>query len=126
VPAEDREAIHGGDGAGRRRVIGPGARPPHLVMPPTPRPLTFSVSHDDVEDLKARLAATRWPDAAPTPPGKRWDSGAPLDYVQVGVVEEGWMVRGGREARGVDDASPSPSLSPVARAEVGLLRLARL
>lgn len=69
-------------------------------MPPAPVPFTFSVPRADVDDLNARLAATRWPDAAPTPPGMRWDSGAPLDYVQVGD-------RGGRaDGRGVGGGAP--------------------
>jgi hypothetical protein len=37
------------------------------------------VPQADLDDLKARLARTRWPDQLP---GAGWDYGIPLDYVQ--------------------------------------------
>ena len=43
------------------------------------RPFTVEVKTEDVEDLKRRLAATRWPDAE-TPDD--WSQGAPLAYVK--------------------------------------------
>ena len=43
------------------------------------RPFTVEVKAEDVQDLKTRLAATRWPDAE-TP--NDWSQGAPLAYIQ--------------------------------------------
>lgn len=43
------------------------------------RPFRISVPDAEIDDLKRRLAATRWPDA-PTVPD--WSQGIPLDYVQ--------------------------------------------
>jgi hypothetical protein len=43
------------------------------------RPFKIHVSEADLEDLKKRLRATRWPDPQ-TVPG--WSQGVPLDYVQ--------------------------------------------
>lgn len=43
------------------------------------RPFRIDVSDADLEDLKDRLARTRWPDQ---PSGVGWDYGTPLDYVR--------------------------------------------
>jgi epoxide hydrolase len=43
------------------------------------RPFKIHVSEADLEDLKKRLRATRWPDAQTVPD---WSQGVPLDYVQ--------------------------------------------
>lgn len=52
------------------------------------RPFRFDVPAADLEDLKRRLAATRWPDRE-TPDD--WSQGAPLAYVQ--EVCEYWRTR---------------------------------
>ena len=46
---------------------------------PTPKPFTLRVSDEDIEDLRARLARTRFPDQAPDRP---WAYGADLDYLR--------------------------------------------
>jgi epoxide hydrolase len=43
------------------------------------RPFKIQVSEADLEDLKKRLRATRWPDPQTVPD---WSQGIPLDYVQ--------------------------------------------
>lgn len=43
------------------------------------RPFRIDIPQADLDDLKARLAQTRWPDQLP---GVGWDYGIPLDYVQ--------------------------------------------
>jgi pimeloyl-ACP methyl ester carboxylesterase len=43
------------------------------------RPFRIDVSDADLEDLKDRLARTRWPDQ---PSGVGWDYGTPLEYVR--------------------------------------------
>src|SRR5215475_7588309 len=43
------------------------------------RPFKIQVSEADLEDLKKRLRATRWPDPQTVPD---WSQGVPLDYVQ--------------------------------------------
>ena len=43
------------------------------------RPFKISVSDAELDDLKRRLRATRWPDAQTVPD---WSQGIPLDYVQ--------------------------------------------
>jgi epoxide hydrolase len=42
-------------------------------------PFRIDVPQAELDDLKARLAQTRWPDQLP---GVGWDYGIPLDYVQ--------------------------------------------
>ena len=42
-------------------------------------PFEISVSDAEIEDLKRRLAATRWPDAETV---DDWSQGIPLAYVQ--------------------------------------------
>jgi len=42
------------------------------------RPFKIHVSEADLEDLKNRLRATRWPDPQTVPD---WSQGVPLDYV---------------------------------------------
>jgi pimeloyl-ACP methyl ester carboxylesterase len=43
------------------------------------RPFKIHVSDAELDDLKRRLRATRWPDPEPVPD---WSQGIPLDYVQ--------------------------------------------
>jgi microsomal epoxide hydrolase len=43
------------------------------------RPFRIDIPQADVDDLRDRLARTRWPDQLP---GVGWDYGIPLDYVQ--------------------------------------------
>ncbi len=43
------------------------------------RPFRIAIPQDDLDDLRARLARTRWPDELP---GVGWDYGIPLDYVK--------------------------------------------
>jgi epoxide hydrolase len=43
------------------------------------RPFKIDVPQSELDDLKQRLAATRWPDEMP---GVGWSRGAPLDYVK--------------------------------------------
>ena len=43
------------------------------------RPFTIAVPDDDVDDLRRRLAATRWPDQIP---GSGWDYGCDLAWLQ--------------------------------------------
>jgi microsomal epoxide hydrolase len=49
----------------------------------TPEPFTLHVADDVLRDLRARLAAVRWPDE---PPGEPWASGTSLAYLR-GLVE---------------------------------------
>src|SRR5258708_12014717 len=42
-------------------------------------PFHVDIPQTDLDDLRARLARTRWPDELP---GVGWDYGIPLDYVQ--------------------------------------------
>jgi len=43
------------------------------------RPFHIEVPEADLDDLRQRLAQTRWPDQ---PPGMGWDHGVPLDYLR--------------------------------------------
>jgi pimeloyl-ACP methyl ester carboxylesterase len=43
------------------------------------RPFRIDIPQADLDDLRARLAGTRWPDRLP---GAGWDYGIPLEYVQ--------------------------------------------
>ena len=43
------------------------------------RPFRIAVPDQDLDDLRRRLRATRWPDQ---PPGTGWDRGVPLDYLK--------------------------------------------
>jgi epoxide hydrolase len=43
------------------------------------RPFRIDIPQADLDDLRTRLASTRWPDQLP---GVGWDYGIPLDYVQ--------------------------------------------
>jgi pimeloyl-ACP methyl ester carboxylesterase len=47
--------------------------------PTTIRPSPIQVPDEDLEDLRTRLAATRWPDQ---PEGTGWERGVPVDYLQ--------------------------------------------
>tara|TARA_B100000315_G_scaffold98547_1_gene90554 strand:+ start:49 stop:1200 length:1152 start_codon:yes stop_codon:yes gene_type:complete len=48
-------------------------------VPDDIRPFTIAVPDDDVDDLRRRLAATRWPDQIP---GSGWDYGCDLTWLQ--------------------------------------------
>src|SRR5689334_9896475 len=48
-------------------------------MNPLVRPYRVDVRDAEVDDLRSRLARTRWPDAVE---GARWEYGADLDYVR--------------------------------------------
>ena len=43
------------------------------------RPFPIAIPEDDLDDLRHRLAGTRWPDQ---PPGVGWARGVPLDYLK--------------------------------------------
>lgn len=43
------------------------------------RPFQVDIPESELDDLRGRLAATRWPDAGP---GSGWSRGVPLDYLQ--------------------------------------------
>ena len=43
------------------------------------RPFRIDIPHAELDDLRARLARTRWPDELP---GAGWDYGIPLEYVK--------------------------------------------
>jgi microsomal epoxide hydrolase len=45
----------------------------------TPGRFTIAVPQDDLDDLKARLSATRWPDATP---GGGWAQGTEAAYLR--------------------------------------------
>ena len=47
------------------------------------RPFTIEIPQADLDDLKARLARTRWPDELP---GVGWDYGVPMGFVR-GLAE---------------------------------------
>jgi epoxide hydrolase len=51
------------------------------AMPTEPaiQPFRIDIPQADLDDLRARLDRTRWPDQLP---GVGWDYGIPLDYVQ--------------------------------------------
>src|SRR4051812_31422995 len=51
---------------------------PALTPPTSLRPFAIHVDDADVEDLRDRLARTRWPGPATT---GGWDQGPPLDYL---------------------------------------------
>jgi microsomal epoxide hydrolase len=51
-------------------------------------PFKINVPDDDLEDLRSRLARTRWPDEGP---GGGWDYGIPLSYVN--ELAEYWRSR---------------------------------
>lgn len=53
-----------------------------------PRPFRIDVPPSEVEDLKSRIRATRWPSPA-TMPG--WSQGVPLDYLR--ELAEHWASR---------------------------------
>ncbi|HEV2240785.1 MAG TPA: epoxide hydrolase N-terminal domain-containing protein, partial [Streptosporangiaceae bacterium] len=42
-------------------------------------PFRIDIQQADLDDLRARLSRTRWPDQLP---GVGWDYGIPLDYVK--------------------------------------------
>src|SRR5919107_3421003 len=61
-------------------VDGPlGAPATKLGGVPTPEPFEVQVPQGDVDDLRARLRRTRWPEAEAV---DDWSQGIPLSYVQ--------------------------------------------
>jgi pimeloyl-ACP methyl ester carboxylesterase len=48
-------------------------------FPMTVKPFTIAIPQADLDDLRERLARTRWPDELP---GVGWNYGVPLDYVK--------------------------------------------
>jgi epoxide hydrolase len=52
------------------------------------KPFTIHIDQADLDDLRQRLANTRWPSAAP---GARWSNGVPLDYLK--EVVEYWRTQ---------------------------------
>jgi pimeloyl-ACP methyl ester carboxylesterase len=48
-------------------------------MPPTPEPFTLATAPEAIEELRARLRATRWPDA---PESAGWSLGADVAYLR--------------------------------------------
>jgi len=77
----------------RRTSVSHPSAPPHLRHAPVSRavdavrpaettdviPFRVAVPQAAVEDLKARIARTRWPDESP---GAGWDRGVPSDYLK--------------------------------------------
>ncbi|CAM02715.1 epoxide hydrolase family protein [Saccharopolyspora erythraea] len=57
-------------------------------MTETIEPFRIDIPQADLDDLAARLAATRWPDQ---PAGAGWDYGIPLDYLR--ELAEYWRTR---------------------------------
>ncbi len=51
----------------------------HADAPPRPEPFTAHTSTATLDDLRARLRATRWPDA---PEGAGWSLGTDVDYLR--------------------------------------------
>jgi epoxide hydrolase len=51
------------------------------------RPSRVEIPQADLDDLRERLARTRWPDELP---GVGWDYGVPLGYVQ--ELAEYWRI----------------------------------
>src|SRR5215211_4234719 len=49
------------------------------------QPFTINIPQADLDDLRDRLARTRWPDALP---GSGWSRGVPLDYLK--MLAEYW------------------------------------
>jgi Epoxide hydrolase N terminus len=50
-----------------------------------PRPFRLHIADDAVDDLRARLARTRFPEQAP---GARWADGSDLGYLQALVMRD--------------------------------------
>ena len=57
-------------------------------MGPRPRPFTLHIADEDIADLKARLARTRFPDQTP---GAPWAYGTDLNYLR--KLIEYWHTR---------------------------------
>ena len=86
-----------------------GSMKPRRVPDTAVRPFRIDIPQADLDDLRARLTRTRWPDQLPD---VGWDYGIPLDYVR-GLAEY-WRGtydwRGaGAEAEPVSRSSPPPS-----------------
>ncbi|HET6280211.1 MAG TPA: epoxide hydrolase N-terminal domain-containing protein [Polyangia bacterium] len=52
---------------------------PTTTLTPTLRPFRIAVPEAAVDDLKERLAHTRWPEESP---GAGWSRGVPIDYYE--------------------------------------------
>jgi hypothetical protein len=59
------------------------------------RPFRIAIPQADLDDLRDRLARTRWPDELP---GVGWNYGVPLDYVK--NLTEYWRTGYDWRARG--------------------------
>jgi pimeloyl-ACP methyl ester carboxylesterase len=46
------------------------------------RPFRIEIPDDELQDLRDRLARTRWPDAGPEAAAATWERGVPLGYLQ--------------------------------------------
>src|SRR2546430_2896717 len=70
-------------------------------------PFRIDVPQEDLDDLRDRLARTRWPDQLP---GVGWDYGIPLEYVRELASywrdEYDWRVREAR-LKGLDQVTPT-------------------
>ena len=54
------------------------------------QPFTINIPQADLDDLRDRLARTRWPEELP---GVGWSRGVPLDYLK-GLAEYRWHREG--------------------------------
>jgi len=57
-------------------------------MAADPRPFTLAIAEAEIDDLRARLARTRFPDQAPEPP---WTYGTDVGFMRRAV--EHWRSR---------------------------------
>src|SRR6188768_1746270 len=90
-PAEVMASLVGMSRAYTHELPGSGRVAPPPGFPPTSAvapgrshaarvfPFRIEISQTAVDDLRQRLARTRWPDAAP---GEGWSRGVPLDYLK--------------------------------------------
>ncbi len=63
----------------RREAVNRAHGPRRIVLAMPPQPFAISVPDAVLDDLRDRLARTRWPDAIP---GTGWEYGADVDYVR--------------------------------------------
>jgi hypothetical protein len=61
------------------------------------RPFRIQVPEADLDDLRDRLARTRWPEASP---GGGWDDGVPVAYLKELVEYWRTSMTGGRTRHG--------------------------
>lgn len=69
------------------RSPGQAPTPPTGAVPGPPLPFTLAIPDAAIDDLRQRLAGTRWPDEPPPPP---WSTGTSVDYLRDLV---GWWQR---------------------------------